>query len=57
VLVRTDYTPKHRSHGRPAPQVAQEPARTDHTPRHGSWLNQIEMWLSMLMGKLLKRRS
>jgi len=25
------------------------------TPKHCSWLNQIEMWFSMLMSKLLRR--
>jgi hypothetical protein len=28
-----------------------------YTPKHGSWLNQIEIWLSLLMRKLLKRGS
>ena len=28
-----------------------------YTPRHCSWLNQIEIWLSILMRKLLKRGS
>src|ERR671932_1487934 len=27
------------------------------TPKHSSWLNQIEIWLSMLVRKLLKRGS
>jgi putative transposase len=27
------------------------------TPRHSSWLNQIEIWFSILMRKLLKRAS
>ena len=27
------------------------------TPKHSSWLNQIEIWLSILMRKLLKRGS
>jgi hypothetical protein len=27
------------------------------TPKHSSWLNQIEMWLSILVRKLLKRGS
>jgi len=26
-----------------------------YTPKHGSWLNQIEIWLSILVRKLLKR--
>jgi putative transposase len=25
------------------------------TPKHCSWLNQIEIWFGILMGKLLKR--
>ena len=28
-----------------------------YTPKHGSWLNQIEIWLSILVRKLLKRGS
>src|SRR4051812_40931987 len=28
-----------------------------YTPRHSSWLNQIELWLSILVRKLLKRGS
>jgi transposase len=28
-----------------------------YTPKHSSWLNQIEMWLSILVRKLLKRGS
>ena len=28
-----------------------------YTPNHRSWLNQIEIWLSMLVRKLLKRGS
>ena len=28
-----------------------------YTPKHGSWLNQIEIWFSILMRKLLKRSS
>ena len=28
-----------------------------YTPRHSSWLNQIEIWLSILVRKLLKRGS
>jgi len=28
-----------------------------YTPKHSSWLNQIEIWLSILMRKLLKRGS
>jgi transposase len=28
-----------------------------YTPKHCSWLNQMEIWLSILMRKLLKRRS
>ena len=28
-----------------------------YTPKHCSWLNQIEMWFSILMRKLLKRGS
>jgi transposase len=27
------------------------------TPKHSSWLNQIEIWFSILMRKLLKRAS
>jgi putative transposase len=27
------------------------------TPKHSSWLNQIEIWLSILVRKLLKRGS
>ncbi len=27
------------------------------TPKHGSWLNQIEIWFSILMRKLLRRAS
>ena len=26
-----------------------------YTPKHASWLNQIEIWLSILMRKLLRR--
>ncbi len=28
-----------------------------YTPKHSSWLNQIEMWFSILVRKLLKRSS
>ena len=28
-----------------------------YTPKHASWLNQIEIWLSILVRKLLKRGS
>lgn len=28
-----------------------------YTPRHSSWLNQVELWLSILVRKLLKRGS
>jgi transposase len=28
-----------------------------YTPKHASWLNQIEMWFSILVRKLLKRAS
>lgn len=28
-----------------------------YTPKHASWLNQVEMWLSILVRKLLKRGS
>ncbi len=28
-----------------------------YTPKHASWLNQIEIWLSILTGKLLRRSS
>src|SRR5262249_1985931 len=31
--------------------------RFTYTPRHSSWLNQIEMWFSILVRKLLKRSS
>ena len=27
------------------------------TPKHASWLNQIEIWFSILVRKLLKRQS
>ncbi len=27
------------------------------TPKHGSWMNQVEIWLSILVRKLLKRGS
>ncbi|MEO0540739.1 MAG: transposase, partial [Cyanobacteria bacterium P01_A01_bin.105] len=27
------------------------------TPKHSSWLNQIEIWFSILMRKLLRRSS
>jgi len=26
-----------------------------YTPRHASWLNQVEIWLSILVRKLLRR--
>ena len=29
----------------------------DYTPKHSSWMNQIEIWLSILVRKLLKRGS
>ncbi|MGI2909501.1 transposase [Tolypothrix sp. VBCCA 56010] len=29
----------------------------NYTPKHSSWLNQIEIWFSILMRKLLKRAS
>ena len=29
----------------------------NYTPKHCSWLNQIEIWFSILMRKLLKRNS
>jgi transposase len=28
-----------------------------YTPKHSSWLNQIELWFSILMRRLLKRAS
>lgn len=28
-----------------------------YTPKHSSWLNQIEIWLSILVRKILKRGS
>ncbi len=28
-----------------------------YTPKHASWLNQVEIWFSILMRKLLKRAS
>ena len=28
-----------------------------YTPRHASWMNQVELWLSILVRKLLKRGS
>ena len=28
-----------------------------YTPKHSSWLNQMEIWLSILVRKLLKRGS
>ena len=28
-----------------------------YTPQHASWMNQIEMWFSILVRKLLKRAS
>jgi putative transposase len=28
-----------------------------YTPKHSSWLNQIEIWFSILMRRLLKRAS
>jgi putative transposase len=28
-----------------------------YTPKHSSWLNQVEIWLSILVRKLLKRGS
>jgi putative transposase len=28
-----------------------------YTPKHGSWMNQVEIWLSILVRKLLKRGS
>ena len=28
-----------------------------YTPKHTSWMNQIEMWFSILMRKLIKRAS
>jgi transposase len=31
--------------------------RLVYTPKHGSWLNQIEIWFSILVRKLLKRSS
>lgn len=37
-----------------------EPTHTvvfHYTPKHSSWMNQIEIWLSILMRKLLKRGS
>jgi len=34
------------------------PTRTEaDTPKHASWMNQIEMWFSILVRKLLKRAS
>jgi len=26
-----------------------------YTPKHASWMNQVEIWLSIMMRKLLKR--
>ena len=28
-----------------------------YTPKHASWMNQVEIWLSILVRKLLKRGS
>jgi transposase len=28
-----------------------------YTPRHASWLNQVELWFSILVRRLLKRES
>ena len=28
-----------------------------YTPKHSSWLNQVEIWFSILVGRLLKRAS
>jgi len=28
-----------------------------HTPKHTSWMNQIELWFSILVRKLLRRAS
>jgi putative transposase len=28
-----------------------------YTPKHSSWLNQIEIWFSILAGRLLRRAS
>jgi transposase len=28
-----------------------------YTPKHSSWLNQVEIWFSILVGRLLKRSS
>jgi transposase len=28
-----------------------------YTPKHTSWLNQVEIWFSILVGRLLKRAS
>ena len=38
--------------------VASDPSHPivfHYTPRHASWLNQVEMWLSILVRKLLRR--
>ena len=33
------------------------PIRFVYTPKHSSWLNQVELWFSILMRRLLKRAS
>ena len=33
------------------------PIRFIYTPKHTSWLNQVELWFSILVRKLLKRAS
>lgn len=38
-------------------ESASEAIRFVYTPRHASWLNQIEIWFSVLVRKLLKRAS
>ncbi len=53
--------PSHTWHGGELPEI---PVRTRRaglrfhfTPRHASWLNQIEIWFSILARKLLRRVS
>jgi transposase len=55
---------EHEHHARPEdtglPIAEADPShriRFVYTPKHTSWLNQIEIWFSILVGRLLKRAS
>jgi transposase len=52
------YEPKKLKRGRERIAFLTEPSHTHvihYTPKHGSWLNQVELWLSVLVRRVLRR--